>query len=112
MNLVISCTDVSTAPGLTKGLGNAYVGSGQTFYAWGAQVELGASPSSYIPTTTVTVARAADSCVIQRTGIGRVVFTFDDNSQQTVSGIDTAAQYSIPTNLNRPLIKRMTGYAS
>lgn len=32
-----------------------------SIWAWGAQVEVGAAPSSYIATTTVSVARAADS---------------------------------------------------
>lgn len=91
----------------------SYLGDGASgLYAWGAQLELGSAPSSYMPTTTTSATRAADSAVVQRTGIGRIVFTFDDNSQQTVSGINTAAQYTIPATLNRPLIKRMTGYAS
>jgi hypothetical protein len=77
---------------------------------WG--VEIKPSLSSYVPTTASSATRAANAVTIQRTGIGRIVFTFDDDSQQTVSGIDTGAQYTIPTNLNRPLIKRLTGYTS
>ena len=36
----------------------------ETVYLWGAQIELGAFPTSYIPTTTGTLTRSADICSI------------------------------------------------
>lgn len=43
---------------------NAYTGDGSSgLYAWGEQIEVGVFPSSYIPTTTGSVARTADSCI-------------------------------------------------
>jgi hypothetical protein len=39
------------------------------FMLWGLQVELGSAPSTYIPTTTAAVTRAADSAVIDGTGV-------------------------------------------
>jgi hypothetical protein len=50
--------------GFVSGLQN-YVGSGSAaFYAFGAQVEAGVSATSYIPTTTTTLARSQDLCTI------------------------------------------------
>jgi len=40
------------------------LGSSQTVLWWGAQVEVGSFPTSYIPTTTGTLARSADVCSI------------------------------------------------
>lgn len=42
------------------GSGSESTNNGQSCYAWGAQIEAAAFPSSYIPTTTTSVTRPAD----------------------------------------------------
>ncbi len=54
-----------------SGTSRTYAGNSvDSFWAWGAQVEAGSSATSYIPTTTATVIRPADSCNITNGNAG------------------------------------------
>lgn len=57
---------LTTAINMQIGGANTF-STGETVYAWGAQVELGAFATSYIPTITTTVPRSADSAVMTGT---------------------------------------------
>lgn len=71
---------------------------------WGAQMENAATATSYIPTTTVAVARSADVlALVAPTGTATARYTFDDDTTQDVA--TAAGAYNAPTNLNRPRLR-------
>ena len=50
----------NVVPAVTQGV-SSYLGDGSSgLYVWGAQLEIGDGPSSYLPTTSAQVTRAAD----------------------------------------------------
>lgn len=81
------------------------------YYAWGAQIEQGSRPTSYVgPTLAASATRSADAIGLTLPiGTSRLAFTFDDGSRQSVAV--TAGAYTIPTNLNRARITAVTGTA-
>lgn len=69
------------APAATSGRFTAYTGVvGNGIFLWGAQLEAGAFPTSYIPTTSGTAARSADVCSI----IGDPFSSFYNQSEGTI----------------------------
>jgi hypothetical protein len=71
---------------------------------FGAQLEAGSVATSYISTAAATATRAPDSATFTiPLGITQLIYTFDDNTTQTVPV--GPGSYTIPTNLNRPNIK-------
>lgn len=79
-----------------SGTSTTYPGNSvDSFYGWGAQVEVGAFPTSYIPTTTASVVRSADLCTI--TGANFTSFYnqsegtfYAESSPSAVNGTTTA----------------------
>ena len=74
----LTATHTSGTDNQTFGIGlftgtstTSYVGSGQTAYIWGAQLEAGSYATSYIPTVASSVTRNAD--VISKTGISNLI---------------------------------------
>jgi hypothetical protein len=65
-----------------------YVGTGQTMYLWGAQVEQASDPSSYIPTTTVAATRVVE-------GLGYQTATNIDFALATTY-LESYSQYAYP----------------
>jgi hypothetical protein len=99
------CSVTATSTGTTSAVGvwlatngttNNYTGDGVSgAYFWGAQQELGAFSTSYMPTTSSTFTRNADDCVMTGTNFsswynanaGTFVTSYDKTQAATSSGV-------------------------
>lgn len=73
-------------------------------------LEKATAASSPIVSSGAAATRAADSVTIALpSGTHNLTFTFDDNTEQTVTGL--SGNYTIPTTLNRAIIRRIAAVA-
>jgi hypothetical protein len=86
---------------------DSFTGNGTSgVYFWGAQLELGSYPTSYIPTTSASVTRNAD--VVSKTGIssligqteGTLFLDVDFNNIDQTAGVDTLMTLNDGTTAN------------
>jgi hypothetical protein len=114
-NSFTATATISTTYAFSLYFGNtfSYTGNGTSgIYAYGAQLEAGAYATSYIPTTTASVTRNADSC--SKTGIssligqteGTLFAEFVNNANYNES-IDRIISLSDGTSNNRIYVAKL-----
>jgi hypothetical protein len=99
---------------------SATTGDGTSgIYIWGAQLEAGAFPTSYIPTTTTALTRPVDSAVIDGTGVITGTYTLvekpagcavvNGTNIDLVSGFTAERVMVFPAALSAPQITAIRG---
>lgn len=86
---------------------------GGTILFWGYQYEQSGLVTSYIETVSVAVTRATDALSFTLNSTADVIrLTFDEGSQQILSGLTAGSTYTLPTSIARPAIKYIDDYSS
>jgi len=102
-NLTPASGNVSVMNDPNGGVGSAFI--------WGAQLEAGPRPTSYIPTTDAPATRPAETLTLDwgskgvESGPQTIRYTFDDGSTQDLVQAVTAGKAVVPTSLNRMVIR-------
>jgi hypothetical protein len=91
----------TTSTGTTIRLRPFFSLIGSTALIWGAQLEAGAFPTSYIPTTTATVTRSADVASISGSNFSSWFTSFGENTFYT--------EYAKPPNVTGTLVEGFDG---
>jgi hypothetical protein len=86
----------------------SYTGSTKSVYLWGAQAEIASFPSSYIPTTTVAVTRAADNLTIS----GSLQTAINAATGSLVAQTDQGAAAGIAANIVDSNATNLLGFNS
>lgn len=81
-------------------------------YVWGVQIEAGAFASSYIPTTTVAVARAADICTISTLGSWFNASAGTLVGEWTLAGVKAAGVQTVVSIDDGTTTQRVTIFAT
>ena len=114
------CVITATATA-TESRGQQFVrmsANGATVYVWGAQLEAGSFPTSYIPTTSSTVTRAADVAVISGSNFSSwyrqdegTVFVNQTSLSTVPQDFATVCQFNDTTTTNVLHIRKRSGFS-
>lgn len=88
------------------GVANAL--NGQSVSGWGAQLEAGAQPSSYIPTGSTAATRPGETLVLDVSkggATGEVILTYSDGTSETRNGTIANGMLTLPALLPRVVAK-------